>query len=270
MDRKKLHRSFWFSIWPKVILTLLLFVPAVAQRPYDPANTSAVVAAVLSRPLINGLPALLPVAKLALLLAVILPVVSGRFSKRLLMGYYGFFLIPVAIFQNIAVTAEYNLAWLVGNTLLQLVVAAYCLYDFFEHKSEIRSGDFSKGRAWVIPLMLLAFLMPYGVDASGNIQPVFSGAVIWNEAAVTYCMITPVVLGMLLMYSKGVCKPVLSIIAYAGLLFGLLNMMTWFVMQSQNWWMGVLHLPLLILSISGLLTAREKTAPAPALSGSLP
>jgi len=72
-------------------------------------------------------------------------------------------------------------------------------------------------------------------------------------------MITPVVIGILLIFSKGVHKPTLSVISYVGFIFGILNMITWFGLQTESWWMGVLHLPLIKLSFYGLLVAnREK------------
>ena len=37
-----------------------------------------------------------------------------------------------------------------------------------------------------------------------------------------------------------------------GLFFGIMNMLTWFVFNPNSWWMGVLHLPLVIISLLGL------------------
>lgn len=53
-------------------------------------------------------------------------------------------------------------------------------------------------------------------------------------------------------------KPTFYMVSFIGLIFGIMNMLTWFVLQNQNWWMGVLHLPLLILSAYGLILCREK------------
>ena len=111
----------------------------------------------------------------------------------------------------------------------------------------------------VIP-MFLAFLMPYSINSMGIVYPSLTASVFFNESGVTYCMITPLLIGILLLFSKGVHKPTFSVISYVGFIFGLLNMMTWFVLQIDNWWMGVLHLPLVIISLYGLLVAhKEKT-----------
>lgn len=50
----------------------------------------------------------------------------------------------------------------------------------------------------------------------------------------------------------------LSIISFIGFIFGMMNILTWFVFQNQNWWMGILHLPLVILSFYALLLSRRR------------
>lgn len=81
--------------------------------------------------------------------------------------------------------------------------------------------------------MLVAFLMPYSIDTYGVVRPSFMISVLWNESGLTYCMITPIIIGVMLIYSKGIYKPVMSVISYVGFLFGLLNMMTWFGVEKQ-------------------------------------
>ena len=76
-------------------------------------------------------------------------------------------------------------------------------------------------------------------EKKGIVKPAFTFGIFLNEAGVTY-------------------KPLLSFISYVGFVFGLLNMMTWFAMQNQNWWMGVIHLPLLILSFYGLVISKKE------------
>ncbi len=257
MSRGKIRKPLGYRIWFKIVLTLVIFIPAYASKPYNPARTSDVIASVLSHPWITSIPSLLPVAKLILLGAVVLPAIFKDLSGKILVAYYGIVLIPVSILQNMAVTEEYGYVWLIGNTMVQLFVAAYCLYDLAHSLTETKNTNICMGRLWVVIPMLIALLMPYTVDTQGAIKSSFSLWVLCNEAGVTYCMITPVVIGMLLLFSKGVYKPLLSVISYVGFLFGLMNMITWFVMISGNWWMGVLHLPLLILSIYGMLVVYE-------------
>lgn len=153
------------------------------------------------------------------------------------------------------VTEKYGFVWLIGNTIVQLCVVAYCFYDLAHGLSGRKKERISRSRLWLVIPMLIAFLMPYTIDLQGIIRPPLSLSVLWNEAGLTYCMITPIIIGMLLLYPDGVYKPLLSVISYVGLLFGIMNMITWFILRRPDFWMGVLHLPLLILSGYGLIIA---------------
>lgn len=246
------------TIWFKMVLTILVFLPSVTQIPYNPANTTDVVASVMAYPLITSIPLLLPISKLILLIVVLLPLISSKFSERVLIAYYCIILLVVGIFQNMSITKDYGFVWLLGNTFIQFLVLIYCLYDFFNRKSVIKIKDINKKRLWVVLPMLLAFLMPYSVNTYGGIRPSLTISVLWNESGVTYCMITPVIVGIMILFSKKIYKPLMSVVSYVGLVFGLLNMITWFGLQNENWWMGILHLPLLILSFYGLIISKKE------------
>jgi hypothetical protein len=77
--------------------------------------------------------------------------------------------------------------------------------------------------------------------------------VIFNEAGLTYCMITPVVLSILIIYYPNINMATLRITSFVGFYFGVVNMITWFILNTDFWWMGVLHLPLFLISSFGLL-----------------
>lgn len=253
-----LKKPLGHTIWFKVFLTILVFLPAYTQIAYDPAKTTDVVTEVMAQPLIASIAWILPIAKALLLVAVFLPLVSDKFVQRFLLGYYALILLIIGLMQNMSFTADYGFTWLIGNTLVQFVVLGFCFTDVLKNKTIISKQNFVKGRLWIVALMFLAFLMPYSVNSANIVHPSFTLNVLFNESGVTYCMITPVIIGVLLLFSKGVYKPTLSIISYVGFIFGLLNIMTWFVMQTENWWMGVLHLPLVILSFYGLLVAHKE------------
>ncbi|MCL2378657.1 MAG: hypothetical protein FWC77_05975 [Defluviitaleaceae bacterium] len=252
--------------WLKIVITLLFFVPAYTQLAHDPAEIPDVIAYVLSDPFVVQVTWLLPIFKLLLLGAVLLPLIGParlKFSNRITMGYYAFILLVVGIFQNMANTTAYGFVFLIGNALVQFIVLGFCAHDFAKGKTKINKMNFNANRIWIIPLMLLAFFMPYSADCLCNIYPAITLGVFYNEAGVTYCMITPVVIGVMLLYSKGVDKATLSVMSYVGLLFGIMNMVTWFGINRDNWWMGVLHLPLLVISVYGLVVAHKEAFYSP-------
>lgn len=66
------------------------------------------------------------------------------------------------------------------------------------------------------------------------------------------------ILGILILFSKNINKATLNVISFVGVSFGIFNMMTWFGFNIKDCWMGILHLPLLIISIYGLRISKMK------------
>lgn len=251
--KKSNSKELIYSIWFKILLILITFAPLYTQKPYNPADTSLVIADILKNPLIVQIDFLLPLAKLLLLAIVLAVFFMDKAREKLLFAYYGFILIPVSLFQNMG-HSSYGFSVIIGNIAIQIVVIAYCFWDLIKAKSKIKSLD--KSKLWVIPLMLLAFLMPYEI-VGDKILPSLK-TIFTNEAGLTYCMITPVIEGILIIFHKEVHKASLNAISFVGLNFAIWNMLTWFVFDIKNYWMGILHFPLLILSIYGLVISKRR------------
>lgn len=265
MNRSRTPKPLSHRIWFRILVAVCFVIPAIVSLPFDPVETPAVVRAVLEDPYIVSVPALLPVAKAALLIAAALPFLGVRWSGRFLLGYYGAILIVVAFLQNMADTERFGYAWLIGNTLVQLVVAAWCILDVVTERTTLNRENLRPRRLWLLAPMAFALLMPYTIEAGRVVPSLVS--VLSNEAGVTYCMITPVVLGVLLIFPDGVDRRTLSVASFVGLIFGLINLAVWFGLNPQDWWMGVLHVPLVLTAVYGLIESRlrrvaTKTTPS--------
>lgn len=252
--------------WPTRALILVAFVlPLITELPYDPAETSQVIAEVLGAPLIAnwfpgqvilqvllGLVALLPFATLAFR-----PAAHWQLGRLVLCAYAGWLLLT-GLLQNMATTASYGFAWVLGNSVVSLIVAGFVLADAATGKTSISRDDFSPRFLWTLLPAALAFLSPYAITSEGVIVAGFQLGAFAVQAGITYCFLTPVFLAVLLSFSNGVDRGTLSIIGFAGLGFGLFNLITWFVLMPASWWMGVLHLPLVILSVVALAVGRRE------------
>lgn len=252
---KAITERLWFRLF--ILLTFLF--PVISQIKYDPRDTGLLVADVLAHPLIYTYPLLFPIAKAILLLTFLAPFLIKR-SEKVVLLYYAVILVLTALFQNVAETKEYGWVWIVGNTIAMLVVSLFCFADLVRQRTTIKRDGLAVHRLWIVGLVALAFFFPYGIGATGAVIPGMENGVLTNEAALTYCMITPVILGIFLLFPDGINPQTKFVTAFVGCLFGLMNMLTWFVLQPMSWWMGVLHLPLLILSVYGLMDIRNKSS----------
>ncbi len=248
-------------VWFRVLVALLLVAPVVATRQVPPEEISLAISQVLSHPLATTFPALLVVAKAALVLAFFVPLLLRSDKAGVaLLAYYGVILLVVGLFQNMSVSTDYGFVWVIGNTAAQWIVAGFVAAALGRVRKDGMSLELHPERTWMIVPIALALLEPYGVGEAGNLVPAFDLGVLTNDTGVTYCMITPVVLGTMLVWGmdEGPAREAVSLASYVGLLFGILNLATWFVFMPASWWMGVLHLPLVVVSVAGMAETRRR------------
>lgn len=238
---ERITLQWWFYL----VLIVLFMLPSYTEFALDARNTADLIAAVLSQPLVYSYPVLFPIFKI---IPIIL--IAGLFiytnKAAALFIVYSFVLIMIlAILQNSAMTQDYGFSVLSGNVIVYLLVAFSWLLELFTRQSDFSKPNRSRKHYWIIPLAMLAFWFP--VNDSGLATDFSFIALFGNSAGLTTCMMLPVLLTVLYIYSPRVNPVTLRITAFAGLITGLLNVMQWFVL-TDYWLLGVLHLPLLIIS----------------------
>lgn len=269
--KPKLHKARGRRWWPTRALIIIAFmIPPYASSGYGPAEVTRIITATLREPLINHRAFLNPIAT-GLLAAMVLLAFFSAFTgrrrsgreeqnaARALLIVYAIFLLVTGFLQNMSVTGEWGFTWIVGNTLVSVIVAVVLFPDIAHRFSAIRRHDFRPAMSWTLALGLFAYIAPYSLSEAG--APVLPGAgepLLIGTSGITYCFLTPVFLAVLLCFHPGIHSGTLSVIGFAGLGFGLVNMPIWFLIHSESWWMGVLHLPLLILSITALTVAHRR------------
>jgi hypothetical protein len=132
-----------------------------------------------------------------------------------------------------------------------LMVALVWIWEVFAEQNDFTSPKQLLWKWWVIPLAALALLAPVSSSASSSVPiPDFSLArLLASESGLTNCMMTPVLLAVLILYHPTVNLPLLRVMSFVGIYFGVVNMIVWFIVIPSGWWMGVLHIPLLSISI---------------------
>ncbi|MGP6174621.1 hypothetical protein [Corynebacterium sp. A21] len=274
--KPKLRKARGRRWWPTRALIIIAFmIPLYSSSGYAPTETTRIITSTLRDPLINQWGLLRPITT-GLLAAMVLLAFFSAFTgrnrskreeqnvARVILVAYALFLLATGFLQNMSFAGEGDFTWVLGNTLVSVIVAVVLLPDIVHRFSTVRRQDFRPGMSWTLALGLLAFIAPYSSSEAGALLPPGMGEqLLIGTSGITYCFLTPVFLAVLLCFHPGIHSGTLSVIGFAGLGFGLFNMMTWFLIQPDSWWMGVLHLPLLILSISALAVAHQRPARSP-------
>jgi hypothetical protein len=254
--------------WLYLALLLLFFLPIQAARDFDPRESIDLIGQVLSNPLIYALPILMPVAKAVPVVLIAGLLIFGNRVRRAFNLYVALLFLALAILQTTAVTDRYGLVAITGNLALILVVGLVWAWEVIVERNDFTPRGHRWWKWWVAPVAAVALLAP--VDAS-TMSPDFNLArLLSNEAGLTFCMMTPVVLAVLTLYHPAVNPTVLRVSSFARILLGVVNMIVWFFVEPWGWWMGVLHIPLLSISIYGFVlgqlrggeAARSGTAPS--------
>lgn len=250
--------------WLYPLLLLLFFIPSYASRSYDPRQSVDLIGQVLSAPLIYAFPVLMPAAKIMTVILIFGVLKYGNKMRRAFNLYIAVLYLALALFQTAAITETYGLVVITGNMALILIVAFVWIWEVVAERNDFGNRRQPLWRWWVAPLGVVSLLAP--VDAS-TMSPDFSlFRLLTNEAGLTFCMMTPVVLAVLTLFHPTVNLAVLRVSSFAGMLLGAVNMIVWFAIESWGWWMGILHIPLVVISIYAFVLAHARAARASSAS----
>ncbi|MTI94420.1 MAG: hypothetical protein FH749_02875 [Firmicutes bacterium] len=247
---KVLFERWWFLL----LLVLVFFLPPLSQIEFTAVDTPAVIKEVLIAPYVYRFPELFVVSKLIFIGLAVGLATRPRLFWRPFATFAALLLLVVAVFQNIADTASYGLTVLTGNLLLMLIVAGLWAWEAITPGSQLAAPDMK--RQLVLPLAILAFWMP--VDSVTGSQNLVLAKFLTSESLLTFCMLIPILLAVLILYYPNVNRTLLRGTAFIGIVFGITNMLTWFVLDRGFLWMGIVHLPLLINSLLGFNLTRPK------------
>jgi len=161
-----------------------------------------------------------------------------------------------AIGQSIAVTEKYGVVICTINIVMFFAVAAFWAWEAVVLKNDYTFRKLPIWRYWVVPLAVLAFWAPPCRGGRPDFNPVY---LFTNGAGLAFCLMTPVYVGLLTLYWPRVNIAALRVTSLVGLIIGLYNMYTNFgINPAGRWWNGILHIPLLVISLYGLILSLKR------------
>ncbi len=240
-------------------LVILSFVPPITQVPYDPRNTQAVIYSILSIS-VQPYQAWGWVFHVATLLLVLFILWKPERGGRLLAAYMGFNYLLIAALQTHAFTDKYGFALQTGALVGTLIIGIIWLVVAIKDSLKLSLQNVPRWSFLLLPPALLVFWSPLKMQA-GAILPNFDPRLLLTSVdyGLSYCFVTPVFLFLLFLFSNNYTSFAFRISAFNGLLYGIFNLTHW--INPNTVWMGVMHLPLLILSVVALLHPYLKRGP---------
>jgi len=237
--------------WFYLIFVLIQFIPSFASKGYDPRKMGEIIGLILQNAIISSLEIWYPLFKLIPIILVALMVLRIRGVARWFNLYVGISYVLFAFVQHVAITEEYGFSIVISNLIMLLIVAAFWFWDVFAQKNCFIPVEQPLWKYWVIPLAFLAFWYPLNQD---TFMPDFNLVYLFNNAAgLTFCMMTPVYLAILILHYPQINIATLRVTGLAGIIIASYNILLNFFMYPDTlWWNGVLHIPLLMISGAAL------------------
>lgn len=232
-----------------IALFLCIFLPPITSAPFTQQETPLLIRDVLTQTSVAYL-WLSPIVHVATIILLIALYQYGQKIGRVVDAYFGILFIFFAFSQNIAITDNYGLAVITGNLVMILIVGVYWMWEAFRPKNEYAFQRLPVWRYWVVPFAILAFWFPINADLSPNFSLLM---LLTSSFGVMFCPTTPVVIAILTLIYPRVNRYLLGITSFVGLLIGLFNAMSLFIMPGYTLWLLILHTPLIFISIYGLL-----------------
>ncbi|MHC4325127.1 MAG: hypothetical protein ACYSUX_12760 [Planctomycetota bacterium] len=255
---ERITRRWWFFL---SFVLLQFVIPPYASKGYKfPDEWGNVINYALSYAFIYSHSELFPVFKIIPIILVVLIIVLRNRVTRLFNIYVAFSYVLFAFGQSIAVTEKYGVTICTLNVIMFLAVACFWAWEAITLQNNFTLVKIPHWRYWVVPLVLLAFWYP--VDFV-TMKPDFNPPGLFtNVAGVTFCMMTPVYVGLLSLYWPKVNISTLRVTSLVGLIIALYNVLLNFcIAPSLLWWNGVLHIPLLGISVYGLVLSMKNVRP---------
>ncbi|MCW3985235.1 MAG: hypothetical protein NWE91_02345 [Candidatus Bathyarchaeota archaeon] len=232
-----------------IVLLLCTFLPTLAAVPFTQEESTLVIRDVFKQ----TSTAYLWLSPTIHVITVVLLVALYRYGSRvgrIADAFFGILFLFFAFGNHIAVTENYGFVVLTGNLVSILIVGLFWMWEACKPLNEYVFQKLPAWRYWVLPFVFLAFWSPINAELSPDFNPLL---LLTSSFGVMYCPTTPLIVAVLTLIYPRVNIFLLRVTSFVGLLIGLFNAMSFFMMPGYTLWNLVLHTPLIFISAYGLL-----------------
>ena len=237
-------RKWWFFA---LLIFLQFMVPPYASKGFDFAKWGNIIGYTLSRAWVHSLKPAFPIFHAIPYVLILCVVLLKNRMARIFSICVGLSYVFSAIVQDIAVAPKYGLSIVTINILMLLLVSAAWFWEGIALKNEFSSV---KQSVWKYLLIAPAFLALW-YPAKNAHTPDFSLIhMLTGPSGVAFCLTTPAYLTVLIFCYPQVNMVTLRVTGVVGAILGLYNVFPTVIVWSDTaWWNGILHFPLLLISL---------------------
>lgn len=252
--------------WFFLLIVFIQLLPPVTTVRYDYSKTGQVIHAILRHLYLTEalwLRVSYPAWKmLAIIMLVGLIVFRNRWARAFSV-YAAMIYAVMAVVQSVSKTPELGVGIVTNNLVMFLMVSLAWVWEAIVLRTDYQSWRRRAGQYWVLPAAALAFWYPLNWR---TLAPDFNPVYIFTSmSGIAFGLLTPVIVAVLIMSWPRVNLVTMRVTSLVGFIIGLYNIQANFAFAPERtWWNGVLHIPLLTISLYGLILSyrgvRKRTA----------
>lgn len=254
----KLIKAVAHQWWFLPLILLPQSIPPYTSNGYKLLEWGTVNAYILTHPIKGYFTDLIFFFQIITLVLLIAVFFAGKRVTRLFSAYVALSYTFIAFLQSFSISDKYGFAVCTANVITFLILASLWLWESIFPKNEFELLKIPAWKYWTILLALFAFWFPVNPL---TLTPDFNSVyMLTSGTSLSFCMVTPLYLAILVIYFPHVNKSLFIAIGLIGVIMSLGNFVLEFVIIPSYWWIGVLHIPLFILSSCSLVLSFNEIA----------
>ena len=255
--QKKLElitRKWWFFL---IFILIQFIIPPYTSKGVDWSEIGLITGEILSNAIVYSLTAIFPIFKIVPIILIISIIIFRNKVSRIFSIYGAVTFVLFAFLQSIAKTETYGFGILTLNLVMFLIVAIFWFWEAISQKNDFTPQKQPLWKYWGIPFAIFAFWYP--VNPNTLMPDFYLISLFTNMAGLAFCLMTPAYLVILTLHHPSVNIATLRVTSLVGLIIGIYNMwVNFFISPGELWWNGVLHIPLLSISLYAFILSLLK------------
>ena len=240
-------KELFNRLWPLALVLFPQIIPPFTSTGYTITDWGMVNAYILTHPIKSFITNYSLIFQLAPIILLVLIFIIGRKISRIFSVYVAICYFIIAFIQSVSITERYGFSVCIANLLSFSILGVMWFYEslFPKNKLEIR-------KPFGIPyfILIIALIVFWGPVNPNTLLPDFNPKYLFsNNTGLTFCLLTPLILSILILSYPYINRVVFSATSVLGVAIGFGNMILEFIIYPEYyWWIGILHIPLLLIS----------------------
>jgi len=240
-----------------LIATIMIIIPPYVTYNFRISEVLNINSFILTNSIKHDFSFLFPFFNIATLIISLGVIFFGRLFSRTFAILASINYFVSGLLQNISLSDKHGFAIALSTLFLALFVAGAWFFEISSNQNDFTKSPQSKRIVVFVPIVLLAIWHPINPSTlKPDFNPVYF---LTSGSSLTFCMMTIISISVLLAYYPKINETTLIITSIVGLFVGIGNLWLEFIHMPDLFWVGILHIPLVCVSLIGISIILRKT-----------